>query len=104
LKYVKHSYATWDGENVIPTEDFRAWAQWFENNNPKRVVAKTDIGGGNFVSTVFLGMNHGFGKKDLWFETMVFGGPYSEEMKRYETLAEARIGHKAMVKMILEDD
>jgi hypothetical protein len=47
------------------------------------------------VSTVFLGVNHG----GMWFETMVFEGESFMDLacERYETLAEAKLGHDSMV-------
>lgn len=36
----------------------------------------------------------------LLFETMVFGGPFDQEMARYSTWDEAEAGHKKMVKRI----
>lgn len=48
-----------------------------------------------FVSTVWLGLNHNFfGGVPLIFETMVFPG---NEMDRYTTLEQAKVGHTFMV-------
>jgi hypothetical protein len=50
------------------------------------------------VSTVFLGLNHNFGRGEpLLFETMIFGGPLAGEMSRYCTYNEAERGHAAAV-------
>lgn len=54
------------------------------------------------VSTVWLGIDHGFGRGalPLIFETMVFGpGGHSDEREqvRVATLAEAKATHAAMV-------
>jgi hypothetical protein len=61
------------------------------------------------ISTVWLGMDHGWGFNRLMaegreeeyrpiiFETMIFGGQYDEACMRYHTEAEARTGHKEAV-------
>jgi hypothetical protein len=51
------------------------------------------------VSTVFLGLDHGWGDDEdpLLFETMVFGGPNDQDCIRYTTWAEAERGHFATV-------
>jgi hypothetical protein len=56
------------------------------------IVYKDDF---NFsvVSTVFLGIDHGFGDDPILFETMVFGGEYDGIQKRYSTWDEAVEGH-----------
>jgi len=53
------------------------------------------------VSTVFLGLDHGYGDgPPVVFETMVFGGKYSDEMWRYATYDEAEAGHQRMLDMV----
>lgn len=56
------------------------------------------------VSTVFLGIdhNHGWGKYAVLFETMIFGitdrkGNVREWQRRYESLHDAKQGHKRAV-------
>jgi hypothetical protein len=39
-------------------------------------------------------------KSPALFETLVFGGPLSQEMDRYSTWAEAEAGHRAMVERV----
>jgi hypothetical protein len=68
------------------------------------IVAKTQIGK-YLVSTVFLGLDHGWEGDPLWFETMVFntGGatPWLDlGMHRYRTYDEAVVGHASMVKEV----
>jgi hypothetical protein len=80
-----------------------------EYDRTSRIVARDKIGEVT-VSTVFLGMNHGYGLRDLWFETMVFddatrdnSGPGSGldgECDRYETWDEAVTGHAKMCDMV----
>jgi hypothetical protein len=78
---------------VVPT-DLMTWAKAF---NKERHVGKTMVGEAK-VSTVFLGIDHSFGAgPPLWFETMVFGGPFDEATFRYTTWAEAEAGHARVV-------
>jgi hypothetical protein len=60
----------------VHEDDFEAWTHWFEKAN--RTVAETGVGP-FWVSTVFLGLNHGWDDAPpiLW-ETMVFD-PHKEE-------------------------
>lgn len=65
-----------------------------------RRVALTKVGGCE-VSTVFLGMDHGFGEsRPQWFETMVFGPGHEDYQERYETWDEAVAGHERAVKLV----
>ena len=111
-------FATLDSEhNVVETDDILEFGQFFEQTE-KRIVAKTQISG-LLVSTVFLGINHGFGwtVRPLWFETMIFGDddrtipPDAEQLLsrwreaqewRYATWDEALSGHASAVTMIRE--
>jgi len=71
-----------------------------EINNRK--VKETTLKDGKWVSTVFLGIDHGFGEgKPLIFETMVFPkkGDYGDlYYERYSTEEEAIKGHDKIVK------
>jgi hypothetical protein len=55
------------------------------------------------VSTVWLGMDHGFNYgmvehyRPVIFETMIFGGEYDDYMRRYCSEEEARAGHDEAV-------
>lgn len=66
-------------------------------------VARTHVSDDVFVSTVFLGMDHGWdrGRPDyqpVLFETMVFGLPDEDEyQERYSTVEEALAGHDRAV-------
>lgn len=51
-----------------------------------------------WVSTVWIGMNLGFGPgPPIIFESMVFGGPYDQAQNRYATEAQALAGHERAV-------
>jgi hypothetical protein len=64
--------------------DLFKWADWFENADNR--VVKLDYYGIYKISTVFLGVNYNFedpcGVNPILWETMVFGGPLDNYMKR----------------------
>lgn len=82
-----------------PEPDLLTWARWMEEAN--RVVASDRVGPLH-VSTVFLGLDHGFGfhgsPPTLW-ETMIFGAPAGSDLcdyqERYRSRAAALEGHQA---------
>ena len=91
-----------DGKKVVPT-DFVTWSNWFETAD--RVIALTETSKGT-VSTVFLGLDHGWGSggPPLVFETMVFGGKHDQEYQtRCSTYEEAEQMHKDAL-VFLEDN
>lgn len=82
--------------NTSTKEGILEWARWFEDPKNRR-VAHTIVGDQS-VSTVFLAINHSWGNgPELWFETMIFGGPRDQEMDRYTTWEESEAGHKRLV-------
>lgn len=83
----------------IPCENLHEWGRWFETEN--RIVAR-DVFLDCRVSTVFLGLDHSFGKGPpiLW-ETMVFGGEMNQEQDRCSGSREqAEAMHKRMVEKV----
>jgi hypothetical protein len=85
-----------DGEPV-QCESLLDWARWMQESPERRVVARETVNGA-VVSTVFLGLDHQFGRGlPLLFETMVFGGPNDQNQERYSTRAEALAGHTRVV-------
>lgn len=94
------------GRQAVPCHNLREWVRWMQT--AERHVAKTQIGP-LYVSTVFLGIDHSFGRDGgpLLFETMVFGGEQSSEfsdsfMERYHTWDEAEKGHAQAVEWARE--
>jgi hypothetical protein len=93
------------GRIAVPCLDMEQWVLWMGTETEKRRVAETTIGP-LFVSTVFLGLDHGFGRPEpLLFETMVFGAEESSEhvdiyMDRYHTWDEAEKGHARAVEWV----
>lgn len=78
--------------------DFKEWARLHSNLDYKR-VARTHLTHKTLVSTVWLGLDHGFtGGPPVIFETMVFYGKNDDEpMWRYHTEEEALAGHQKVV-------
>jgi len=103
-----------DGHEPRLETDWMAWAMWFEKAD--RHVALTVLLDGSEVSTVFLGLDHGWGGgSPVLFETCVFlhedtepgstwpSGrlvPSSEVQRRYCTWAEAEIGHMELCEQL----
>ena len=77
---------------------FLSWTRHIEDQR-YRVIQKTHLAGGHWVSTIWLGLAHGQGERGpLIFETASFqhGGEIEVEA-RYETEADARAGHAHFV-------
>jgi len=88
-----------EGKTPVPCNDLLKWGEFF-NDQKKRRVAYTELGAVH-VSTVFLGLDHGWGGRPLLFETMVFGGNNWDECERYSTWEEAEQGHQRMVQRVV---
>lgn len=90
-----------DGKTPIPVDDTDAWGRWFESSRPGW---KTELNG-TLVSTIFLGLDHGFpciGEPILW-ETMIFGDDEFEGyQERYSSYDDAMKGHELAVKFVKE--
>lgn len=93
----------WILKDKTPTkiEDVLEWGIWFEKAENRR-VAFDKIGEAE-ISTVFLGLDHGFSddRPPVLFETMVFGGEFDGEQERYYTWEQAEEGHKKWVERVL---
>jgi len=87
-----------DGKTPVEV-DLITWGRQFEEAD--RTVKKTEIDEDVTVSTVFLGLDRQFGNgPPLIFETMVFGGEFDEQQRRYSTWDEAIEGHNQVVRKI----
>ena len=88
-----------DGHTPIREPDLMAWARWFETAD--RRVAWTDLPNNHgAISTIFLGIDHGFGgQSPILFETMSFLADDNADgyFDRYSTWAEAEAGHARLV-------
>lgn len=115
-KSVQHQWYVLDAKHQpVAVDDLIAWAQFFENNEARR-VAETRLNGLR-VSTVFLGLDHSWSGKPLFFETMIFRDGQNpppainfERIKdwahdyqmRYATWDEAVAGHEQIITVIRE--
>ena len=87
-----------DGKTPVEVDDLMEWAKWMEAAD--RYVGKTSVGVVK-VSTVFLGLDHGFGSHHpVLFETMVFGGKLDQDDERYSTWDAAEAGHVRWVEKV----
>jgi hypothetical protein len=88
-----------EGKKAIPEPDLFKWARWFQTEN--RHVVLDSLPNGVQVSTVFLGLDHGYGHGDpILFETMIFGGEHNQYTERYSTYEQAEEGHKRAVELV----
>ena len=90
---------------VVPCPDLAQWAAQYEDSESRRVGL--DKLGPYSVSTVFLGLDHGFRGPPLWFETMLFSEKTGKAVAlnyqtRYTTWAEAEEGHRTVVQLVAE--
>lgn len=86
------------GHEPVSVPKLLEWARWVETAD--RTVAVTYLTTTIRVSTVFLGLDHSFGRPGqgpILFETMVFGGRHDGAQARYATWDEALAGHWRMV-------
>lgn len=90
-----------------PIDDALEWARWYETAD-RHVAHDMDEGDRHGlrirVSTVFLGIDHnhfGDGPPILW-ETMVFGGLLDGTQRRYESRADAYVGHQEICARVRE--
>jgi hypothetical protein len=87
-----------EGKTPKRVDSFLEWAIQFEKQN--RVVKQTQIQDVK-VSTVFLGIDHGYGGEPLLFETMIFGGENDGYCDRYATWEEAEEGHLKACELVV---
>jgi len=88
-----------DGRTPIPCPgpDLLAWAKRVDET---RQTAKDTIGDVR-VSTVFLGLDHQWGKgPPLLWETMIFGGEHDDYCDRYSSHEDAIAGHARAVALV----
>ena len=79
--------------------DVFEWGKLFENMEYKR-ISETILKDGKWISTIWLGLDHGFDRKRLIFKTMVFqskGNLDGLDCDRYSNLEGAIEGHKKMI-------
>lgn len=101
-----HGFYKLNDDGTVEPCSSMEWAKWLEAGD-KRTIGRT-FTKNYMISTVFLGMDHGWGisEEPVLFETMVF--PYTEDgdvdwcdtqMYRYHTKTEALFGHQQAVEL-----
>lgn len=102
-----------DGKTPVPAGDLIEWAKAYENRKKGACgpspgaswaqVDRTQVSGGVYVSTVFLGLDHRFTNMEhgapIVFETMIFGGVHDEWQDRCCTWDEAEALHAKAVRL-----
>lgn len=88
-------------------EDVLEWGRWMENG--ARQIGDSELDQDVRISTVFLGIDHGFEMKNkainpIIFETMIFGESAEGFCIRYRTIAAAINGHEKILSAILNDE
>jgi len=93
-------YFILDGHELIACglDDVGGWCETADRH--VRLTEQGDV----MISTVFLGLDHGWGEGDrpVVFETMVFQGEHGGEMERYCTWDEAEAGHAQWVAKVFK--
>lgn len=91
-----------DDGNPIAT-DAMTWARWFQDTDARQ-VARTVLPDGGFVSTVFLGLDHGSGEgPPVVWESLAFnaaGLSDGDTMRRYTSREAALAGHAKIVEQL----
>jgi transcriptional regulator len=96
---MKPLYYTLKNKKVVPCDDAIEWAKSLTKT---KIIVKQETINGDYISTVFLGIDHGWGEELLVFETMIFSEheEISEYQKRYSTWEQAEVGHKEAVDLV----
>ena len=82
--------------------DLMTWAHTFEETERRLLRTEFHLPTGDrcFVSTVFLGINHGW-RRCVLFETMIFGPVFADEMQwRCRTAVQAKKQHRRAVRVL----
>lgn len=76
--------------------------EWARSLDPAYRQTAEDVIDGVRISTVFLGLDHQFGKgpPHLW-ETMILGGEHDDYCDRYSSHEDAIAGHARAVALVL---
>lgn len=99
--------------NPIGVKDIIRWGHWWEEARKEKrtIVAQDTLPDGTFISTVFLGIDHGFMEEvPILFETMAFNKRKKDSkwalgediyQMRYATWDEAKKGHMQAIIRVL---
>jgi len=101
--FFRKNHFIFENGKIRPAKDLLEFSEWFSKPGSRRVDL-TEINDDVRVSTVFLGINHNFSFDEdnppVLFETMVFGGEYSDRGWRYTSYGQAKRGHWEIVDCI----
>lgn len=92
-------------KRAVAVDTCEEWGRWLElsSRDGSRIVGNWQRDGVT-VSTVFLGLDHGFGGgPPLLFETMIFGGPHDGEQWRFSTWEAAEAHHMEMCRVLANE-
>lgn len=99
-------YYILENQKLKRTNDILEWGQWMEEAS--RTIAISEFGNVH-ISTVFLGIDHGFSfsdkeplKNPIIFETMIFD--QSQFTMRYRTIGAALDGHEKILLAVLNEE
>jgi hypothetical protein len=114
--WLRYGYYVLDDDmNPVPAP-FVEWAVMYDGKNRGERQIRIDLIGDWFISTVFLGLDHGYGDPDdpeyrpVLFETMIFWQgeegkcPHPElhnDQDRYTSTQDAILGHAFMVDKVV---
>jgi len=88
-----------DKDNKPIESNIIDYSEW-EEKNPELKAVKQDYIGDIFVSTVFLGLDHGYDDIPILWETMIFNGEHDQYQERYASIEEAIKGHETALKLV----
>lgn len=88
---------------VVPLKEWGEWMQTADRSLARTIIDNSDPE--TFVSTVFLGVDHGYGEfSPILWETMAFTGydPLDEFTQRYMNAERALAGHSEICRQVKE--
>ena len=87
-------------KKVVEVDKFE-WMRWLKKKGDDESRVALDNIDDVRISTVFLGIDHSFGRGEpLFFETMIFGGEHDQYQERCATWEQAEEMHKTALKLI----
>lgn len=97
---MRHLWYVLDGHEPRPATMEEVVKAPMERTPMERISKVAFTHGPGFqVSTVFLGIDHGYGNSPpVLFETIIFNGPFDGAQRRYYTWDEAVAGHAHMLR------
>ena len=84
---------------AVDLADYIEWTKVAkQEGRDHRRVALSEVRPSVFVSTVFLGLDHGFGDVPILFETMIYDDDgFWDYQNRYMSWEQAELGHEQAV-------